>query len=78
MNGLADFWTTFSGVKGSRFIQTVGVDASGTGEDLVAAKILDNGDAVHDFRRSRYPCTHSCLVGSRELGPPDDYGPASY
>ncbi len=41
---------TFSGADGSRSIQKVQVDASGTGKNFVAAKVTANGDPVYVVR----------------------------
>jgi hypothetical protein len=62
-NGSAD-WNAFSGTDGSRSIKTVQVDASGTGNNFVAAQMITNGDPVHAFHRTRYPHIHSCLLES--------------
>ncbi len=55
---------TFSGADGSRSIQKVEVDATGTGTNFVPAKMVVNGDAVHTVRRIPYPRTHLRLVES--------------
>ena len=51
---------TFSGADGSRSIQKVQVDASGTGKNLIAAKMVVNGDSVRAVHRIPYRCTHPC------------------
>jgi hypothetical protein len=48
----------FSGADGSRSIKTVQVDASGTGKNFVAAKMVVNGNAVRTVHCIPCPRTY--------------------
>jgi hypothetical protein len=48
----------FSGADGSRSIKTVQVDATGAGTNLVAGKMVANGDAVRAVHCIPYPRTY--------------------
>lgn len=51
---------TFSGADGSRSIQKVQVDASGTGKNFIAAKMIVNGNGVRAVHCIPYRFTHPC------------------
>ena len=71
---------TFSGADGSRSIQKVQVDASGTGKNLVAAKMVVNGNAVRTVHGIPYPRTYpdplescECWYGKAHCPAPSRY-----
>jgi hypothetical protein len=66
---LASGWlivVTFSGADGSRSIQKVQVDVSGTGKNFVAAKMVVNGNAVRTVHYIPYPRTYPRPLESYE------------
>ena len=57
---------TFSGTDGSRSIKQVQVDASATGNNFVAAKMVVNGNGVRSVHCIPYLRTYPCPLGSHE------------